>query len=135
MSTTKLGDMLTFEARSAPRTPVLFTSHSGDALRFLCPVIGPTATLLLQKTSMYVVANVHQRATFETDQLARCFGVGREALSNALGRLSTFGFALCAPLSGTWYIATTVHHYAPRWIDRLPIYDQPAARALTEQVA
>ena len=66
-------------------------ADSDEALVLLCPVLGPSATLMLHRLARYAVAGP---TTWEPEVFAATFGLASGGLApKALSRLSRFGFA------------------------------------------
>ena len=93
-------------------------ADSDEALVLLCPVLGPSATLMLHRLARYAVAGP---TTWEPEVFAATFGLASGGLApKALSRLSRFGFATIG-----WAGIAVRTHVPPlpqRWLAQLPDY-------------
>ena len=93
-------------------------ADSDEALVLLCPVLGPSATLMLHRLARYAVAGP---TTWEPEVLAATFGLSAKVLApKALSRLSRFGFATIG--SAGLAVRTHVPPLPHRWLAQLPDY-------------
>jgi hypothetical protein len=93
-------------------------ADSDEALVLLCPVLGPSATLILHRLARYAVVGP---TTWEPDVFAATFGLSAEVLApKALARLSRFGFATIG--SAGLAVRTHVPPLSQRWLSLLPDY-------------
>jgi hypothetical protein len=93
-------------------------ADSDEALVLLCPVLGPSATLILHRLARYAVAGA---TTWEPDVFAATFGLSSGRMApKALSRLSRFGFATIG--SAGLAVRTHVPPLPHRWLTKLPNY-------------
>ena len=93
-------------------------TDSDEALLLLCPVLGPSATIILHRLSRYASAGP---TVWAPDPFAATFGLSRVTLApKALSRLSRFGFALIGP--ERMAVRTTVPQMSQQWLAQLPDY-------------
>ncbi len=96
----------------------------------LCPVLGPSATLVLHRLSRYATAGP---TSWEPSVFAATFGLSANAATGlavkALTRLARFGFATIG--SSTLSVRTHVPPLPQRWLAAMPEYlrDRPTAAA------
>lgn len=64
-------------------------TDTDDALYYLLPTLGPTATLVLHRVARHL--RYTPDVTFDTAELAAQFGVGPQQLRSSLRRLEMFG--------------------------------------------
>lgn len=76
--------------------PEAIATASDETLLFLCPILGPTATLMAHRFAGYLASVDHVELT--TADVARTFGMGNSTarLRASLQRLDTFGVAKVA---------------------------------------
>ena len=105
-------------------------SDSDEALVILCPVLGPSATLVLHRLSRYATAGP---TVWEPGIFAATFGMSKNSATGlatkAITRLARFGFAMIGP--SALAVRTHVPPLPQRWISALPEYlrDAPVADA------
>jgi hypothetical protein len=105
-------------------------SDTDEALVMLCPVLGPSATLVLHRLSRYATAGP---TSWEPSVFAATFGLSANAATGlavkALTRLARFGFATIG--SSTLSVRTHVPPLPQRWLAAMPEYlrDPPTAAA------
>jgi hypothetical protein len=105
-------------------------SDTDEALVMLCPVLGPSATLVLHRLSRYATAGP---TSWEPSVFAATFGLSANAATGlavkALTRLARFGFATIG--SSTLSVRTHVPPLPQRWLAAMPEYlrDRPTAAA------
>ena len=96
-------------------------SDSDEALVILCPVLGPSATLVLHRLSRYATAGP---TSWEPGVFAATFGMSKNSATGlatkAITRLARFGFAMIGP--STLAVRTHVPPLPQRWISALPEY-------------
>ncbi|MGE0305419.1 MAG: hypothetical protein AB7N61_14925 [Acidimicrobiia bacterium] len=101
-------------------------TDSDEALVLLCPVLGPSATMILHRLARYAAAGP---TVWEPEPFAATFGLSKRTLApRALSRLGRFGFALIGP--SCIAVRTTVPHIPVHWLAQLPDYlrnDLPTA--------
>jgi hypothetical protein len=105
-------------AWDAPACSSGLLTDSDEALVLLCPVLGPSATIILHRLARYASAGP---TVWEPEPFAATFGLSKVALApKALSRLSRFGLALI----DTQRIAvrTTVPRMPEHWLALLPDY-------------
>ena len=105
-------------------------SDTDEALIMLCPVLGPSATLVLHRLSRYATAGP---TTWEPSVFAATFGLSKNSATGlatkAITRLARFGFATIG--SSTLAVRTHIPPLPQRWLAALPEYlrDHPTAEA------
>ncbi|MCU1394906.1 MAG: hypothetical protein JWM34_3334 [Ilumatobacteraceae bacterium] len=96
-------------------------SDTDEALVMLCPVLGPSATLVLHRLSRYAAAGP---TSWEPSVFAATFGLSANAATGlavkALTRLARFGFATIG--SSTLSVRTHVPPLPQRWLAAMPDY-------------
>lgn len=93
-------------------------TDSDEALTLLCPVLGPSATIILHRLARYASVGPTE---WEPDPFAATFGLSKATLApRALSRLSRFGFAQIG--STRLAVRTTVPQMSQLWLARLPEY-------------
>ena len=105
-------------------------ADSDEALVVLCPVLGPSATMMLHRLARYASAGP---TSWEPGVFAATFGLSKNSATGlatkALARLARFGFATI----GTTGLAvrTRVPPLPQRWLASLPEYlrDDPTLAA------
>ena len=110
-----------------PVCPDGMPADSDLALVVLCPVLGPSATLILHRLSRYASAGP---TVWEPPVFAATFGLGAGGLApKALARLARFGMVTIG--SSALAVRTVVPPLPRRWVERLPDYlrDEPALAA------
>lgn len=106
------------------------STDSDEALVILCPVLGPSATMVLHRLARYASSGP---TTWEPAVFAATFGLSKNAPSGlaakAVARLARFGFATVG--STTLAVRTHVPPLPQRWLTVLPDYlrDDPALAA------
>jgi hypothetical protein len=106
------------------------STDSDEALVILCPVLGPSATMVLHRLARYASSGP---TTWEPAVFAATFGLSKNAPSGlaakAIARLARFGFATVG--STTLAVRTHVPPLPQRWLTALPDYlrDDPALAA------
>lgn len=100
--------------------PDSILTASTDTLVWWTPVLGPTATLMAHRFATYVANGRHVR--FETDDLARTFGMGQSQsrVRNALQRLERFDVATIE--DRTVLVRTALPPLTHRHLAQLPPY-------------
>ena len=96
-------------------------ADSDEALVILCPILGPSATLILHRLSRYAA----QSPTWWTPlEFGRTFGLSSNGTSGlalrSVVRLAKFGFAVIG--TGSLAVRTVVPPLPPKWLDTLPTY-------------
>lgn len=105
-------------------------SDSDDALVLLCPVLGPSATMVLHRLSRYASAGA---TAWDPGVFAATFGMSKNSATGlatkAITRLARFGFANIG--TSTLAVRTKVPPLPQRWLAALPEYlrDQPTSAA------
>ena len=105
-------------------------SDTDEALVILCPVLGPSATLVLHRLSRYATAGP---TSWEPGVFAATFGMSRNSATGlatkAIARLARFGLATIG--SSTLAVRTHVPPLPQRWLAALPEYlrDHPTSEA------
>jgi hypothetical protein len=105
-------------------------ADSDDALVVLCPVLGPSSTLILHRLSRYASAGP---TTWEPGVFAATFGLSSNSATGlatkAIARMSRFGFATIA--TSVLAVRTHVPPLPQRWLASLPEYlrDDPSLAA------
>jgi hypothetical protein len=105
-------------------------TDSDEALVILCPVLGPSATMVLHRLARYASSGP---TTWEPTVFAATFGLSKNAptglAAKAVARLARFGFATVG--STTLAVRTHVPPLPQRWLSSLPDYlcDDPALAA------
>lgn len=113
-----LSGTLGLMAGHAPQdTPALFATDSNEFIHFMCPVLGPTATIIAHQVAGWLHAPGKQ-VMIDVDELAGRFGLNRATLSKAMRRLVMFH--QLEEMHGWLVFYTAVHHYPVRWAERLP---------------
>lgn len=113
-----LGSSLGITASIAPEnTPPLFRTDSDEFLKFMCPVLGPSATIIAHQTTSWLRAR-GEGFVLDTVDFAGVFGLVPQTLAKALHRLSRFG--QMGDQHGWLVFYITVNYYPARWIERLP---------------
>jgi hypothetical protein len=93
-------------------------TDSDEALVLLCPVLGPSATMILHRLSRYATAGP---TMWEPEPFAATFGLSSSTLApKALSRLGRFGFSIIGPDRLT--VRTRVPHIPRHWLAQLPDY-------------
>ena len=96
-------------------------TDSDEALVILCPVLGPSATMVLHRLARYASSGP---TTWEPTVFAATFGLSKNAPSGlaakAVARLARFGFATVG--SSTLAVRTHVPPLPQRWLTALPDY-------------
>jgi hypothetical protein len=97
------------------------STDSDEALVILCPVLGPSATMVLHRLARYASSGP---TTWEPTVFAATFGLSKNAPSGlaakAVARLARFGFATVG--SSTLAVRTHVPPLPQRWLTALPDY-------------
>jgi hypothetical protein len=105
-------------------------TDSDEALVILCPVLGPSATLMLHRLARYASTGT---TTWEPSVFAATFGLSKNAptglAAKAVSRMARFGFANIG--STTLAVRTHVPRLPQRFLASLPDYlrDDPALAA------
>jgi hypothetical protein len=105
-------------------------TDSDEALVILCPVLGPSATIVLHRLARYASFGP---TTWEPTVFAATFGLSKNAPSGlaakTVARLARFGFASVG--STTLSVRTYVPPLPQRWLTALPDYlrDDPTLAA------
>jgi hypothetical protein len=105
-------------------------TDSDEALVILCPVLGPSATLMLHRLARYASTG---KTTWEPSVFAATFGLSKNAptglAAKAVSRMARFGFANIG--STTLAVRTHVPQLPQRFLASLPDYlrDDPALAA------
>ena len=113
-----------------PRCDGGLPTDSDEALTLLCPVLGPSATIILHRLARYASVGPTE---WEPEPFAATFGLSKNAPSGlaakAVARLARFGFATVG--STTLAVRTHVPPLPQRWLTALPDYlrDDPARAA------
>lgn len=93
-------------------------ADSDEALMLLCPVLGPSATIVLHRLARYASVGPTE---WEPEPFAATFGLSKVSLApRALSRLSRFGFAQIG--ADRLAVRTTVPHMPVHWLAQLPEY-------------
>lgn len=93
-------------------------TDSDEALVLLCPVLGPSATMILHRLSRYAGDGP---TVWEPEPFAATFGLSKRALApKALSRLGRFGFALIGPRRLA--VRTSLPPMPREWLAQLPEY-------------
>lgn len=101
-----------------PRCNGGLPTDSDEALILLCPVLGPSATLILHRLARYASQGPTE---WEPGPFAATFGLSRATLApRALSRLCRFGMAEVG--ESRLSVRTTVPHIPLHWLERLPEY-------------
>ena len=101
-----------------PRCDGGLPTDSDEALMLLCPVLGPSATIILHRLARYAIVGPTE---WEPEPFAATFGLSRATLApRALSRLCRFGFAEIG--EARLAVRTTVPHIPVHWLERLPEY-------------
>jgi hypothetical protein len=101
-----------------PRCDGGLPTDSDEALMLLCPVLGPSATIILHRLARYATVGPTE---WEPEPFAATFGLSRATLApRALSRLGRFGFAEIG--EARLAVRTTVPHIPVHWLERLPEY-------------
>lgn len=116
-----LGATITFTAAPLSSSiPVLFRCDSADAIQFLCPILGPTCTLLLNRiTSWLDVTTDGMPLTVDPASVGATLGIGMKPLTASLERLVRFEMAT-RPAPDTLSVITDVQRFPARWLPALP---------------
>jgi hypothetical protein len=107
-----------------------FPCDSDEALVVLCPVLGPSATMILHRLARYASAGP---TSWEPAVFASTFGLSTNASTSlavkAIARLARFGFARIG--SSSLAVRTHVPSLPQRWVASLPEYlrDDPTLAA------
>ena len=107
-------------------------ADSDEALVVLCPLLGPSATIVLHRLARYATSGP---TTWEPIVFASTFGLSKNCASSlatkAIARLARFGFATIG--SSTLAVRTHVPTLPQRWLAALPDYlrADPAITALS----
>lgn len=105
-------------------------TDSDEALVILCPVLGPSATIVLHRLARYASTGT---TTWEPAVFAATFGLSKNAptglAAKAVSRMARFGFANIG--STTLSVRTHVPQLPQRFLASLPAYlrDDPALAA------
>lgn len=105
-------------------------TDSDEALVVLCPVLGPSATLMLHRLARYASTGA---TTWAPSVFAATFGLSKNAptglAAKAVGRMARFGFANIG--SATLTVRTHMPPLPQRFVDYLPDYlrNDPAIAA------
>ena len=105
-------------------------SDSDEALVILCPVLGPSATLVLHRLSRYATCGP---TSWEPGVFAATFGMSKNFANGlaikAIARLARFGFANIG--TSSLAVRTHVPTLPQRWVASLPEYlrDNPIQNA------
>jgi hypothetical protein len=98
-------------------------TDSDEALVVLCPVLGPSATVVLHRLSRYAASGP---TTWEPGVFAATFGLSKNCATGlatkAIARLARFGFATIG--SSTLAVRTHVPSLPQRGLASLPDYLQ-----------
>ena len=106
-------------------------TDSDEALVVLCPVLGPSATIVLHRLARYAATGP---TTWDPGVFAATFGLSKNCASGlatkVIARLARFGFATIS--SSTLAVRTQVPSLPQRWLASLPDYllADPAVHAL-----
>jgi hypothetical protein len=106
------------------------TTDSDEALVILCPVLGPSATIVLHRLARYASTGP---TTWDPGVFAATFGLSKNAptglAAKTVARLARFGFAAVG--SATLAVRTHIPPLPQRWLAALPDYlrDDPALAA------
>lgn len=101
-----------------PRCESGLPTDSDEALMLLCPVLGPSATIILHRLARYASVG---RTEWEPESFAATFGLSKATLApRALSRLSRFGMAEIGATQLA--VRATVPHIPLHWLERLPEY-------------
>jgi len=93
-------------------------ADSDEALMLLCPVLGPSATMILHRLARYASVGPTE---WEPEPFAATFGLSKVSLApRALSRLARFGFAQIGATQLA--VRTTVPHMPVHWLAQLPEY-------------
>lgn len=93
-------------------------ADSDESLMLLCPVLGPSATIVLHRLARYASVGPTE---WEPEPFAATFGLSKVSLApRALSRLSRFGFAQIG--ATRLAVRTTVPHMPVHWLAQLPEY-------------
>lgn len=96
-------------------------TDSDEALVMLCPVLGPSATLVLHRLARYASAGP---TTWDPAVFAATFGLSKNAptslAAKTVARLARFGFANIG--SSTVAVRTHMPPMPQRWLALLPDY-------------
>jgi hypothetical protein len=93
-------------------------ADSDEALMLLCPVLGPSATMILHRLARYASVGPTE---WEPEPFAATFGLSKANIApRALSRLSRFGFAQIG--STRMAVRTTVPQMSRLWLAQLPEY-------------
>ena len=105
-------------------------TDSDEALVILCPVLGPSATIVLHRLAWYASSGP---TTWDPTVFAATFGLSKNAptglAAKAVSRMARFGFANIG--STTLAVRTHVPQLPQRFLASLPDYlrDDPALAA------
>ncbi len=96
-------------------------ADSDDALVVLCPILGPSATLILHRLSRYASGGP---TVWAPSEFARTFGLASAEstvkAAKAVARLAQFGFVTVR--DNTLAVRTKVPPVPQRWLQRVPDY-------------
>jgi hypothetical protein len=93
-------------------------ADTDEAMTLLCPVLGPSATIMLHRLARYASVGPTE---WEPETFAATFGLSKANLAaRALSRLSRFGFGQIGSTRLT--VRTTVPHMPVHWLAQLPEY-------------
>lgn len=93
-------------------------TDSDEALVLLCPILGPSATVVLHRPARYATDGP---TVWEPEPFAATFGLSKSALApKALSRLSRFGFALIG--HRRLAVRTSLPPMPREWPAQLPEY-------------
>jgi hypothetical protein len=109
---------ITFSRWPPDRTPILFRTTDPLFIEFLCPILGPTSTLLLHRLAQFTVHG--QPVRVDTPELAAQFGVKHAVLAKALDRLERFSFTRHLTALDITVVRGEIAPLAARQLERLP---------------
>lgn len=98
-------------------------ADSDQAIFLLCPILGPSSTMILHRLSRYAS---HSSTTWSPMEFGRTFGLsvnGTGLAVTAVVRLAKFGFVVIG--SDHLAVRTTVPPLPTKWLDSLPSYLRP----------
>ena len=94
-------------------------ADSDDALVYLTPILGPTATLLLHRLARYLTGELTAQ-TWTISELAASLGVMPSTLTATLARLDRFG--MIRVTGDRTQVRTRIPPLSARHLSRLPAY-------------
>ena len=94
-------------------------ADSDDALVYLTPILGPTATLLLHRLARYLSGEATGQ-TWSISELAASLGVIPSTLTASLARLDRFG--MIRVTGDRAQVRTRIPPLSARHVSRLPAY-------------